>query len=252
MKVRSNSVFARYCLRPTLWTLLLIPRALWWLLSRLLRVLACCLRACLRKWKPLAVMAASLPLLAAGLIRLGFYDVNMLAGTYGGASLNAHQDLFEEDEDEPSPVPPALSVPPDVWQRLVVWSMETWKQTEDDLVGDRVAAKFNEALALYRDGKYSEAAKKFARTYAACSGRDGKLRSEYRQLGSAIQLMIGNAYANQGKDDEAVAAYQISLTLDPNNLVTIYNLERLLSSGGGQGGKDGDKPKGAPARNTKI
>lgn len=226
-------------------TLRIAGGALRWMLSAAVRMY----RAVLRNWLALAVLFLSLLVLGTGFVRIAGYTVFMTRGDYENAAMNKFQENYDEPDN--GPPQPELFGQESTFDKVVIWSINTWCQTEDTVIGDRVAAKFNHALALYQDHKYSEAVPAFNKAYAACSNKGGKIQPKYRELASVIQLHVGNAYANQGKIDEAVAAYQLSLTYDPNNLITIYNLERLLSNGGGKGGGKGDKPQGNPL-NEKI
>lgn len=202
-----------------------------------------------RNWKPLGLLAFSLALLTVGFVRLHDYDVPMLRHDYKEASRGKTEyDFSDKDEG------PQLDMfPKDGFLfRSVVASIHAGQQSVDFTVGDRVTAKFNHALSLYRENNYEEAVKAFNNAYRAMSDKDGQVKRGYEKLAAQTQFMIGNALCNSGKDSEAVSAYQLSLTYDPNDVVTIYNLERLLSKGGGKGGDKGDKPKRSNPNKTKV
>lgn len=203
-----------------------------------------------RERKALAVMSVSLVLFGIGLLRLQLYSVPMLRGDYESAARGKTEYNFEVEDDTPQPAD--LFQSDSLFQRTVDGSIRLAGRTSDALVGDRVAAKFNHGLELYRESRYEEAVKALGRAYAAVSDGDGKVKPGYQKLASEIQFLIGNSNANSNKIPEAVDAYKLSLTHDPDNMTTIYNLERLLSSGGGDGGDNGDKPKPANPINTRL
>ncbi len=75
------------------------------------------------------------------------------------------------------------------------------------------AARYNYADALYRQKKYQEAAEVFSRI------KEPSLR--HKALHN-----LGNSYANMGKTDEAIKAYEEALKLEEDK-DTRYNLELL-------------------------
>ncbi|MDZ4833987.1 MAG: tetratricopeptide repeat protein [Candidatus Melainabacteria bacterium] len=202
-----------------------------------------------RNWKPLTLLLFSLTLLLIGFVRLHDYDVPMLKPDYQLAGKGKTEYNFEDKDGAPEPE----FIQQDDWfQNSVVFVIHTKGLATDTVVGDRVTAKYNFALSLYHQDRYEEAVKAFNNAYRAMSDKNGQVKRGYEKRASETQLMIGNALCNSGKDGEAINAYQLSLTYDPNNLVTIYNLERLLSSGGGGGKDKGDKPKASNINKTKV
>lgn len=202
-----------------------------------------------RNWQPLALLTFSLALLTVGFVRLHYYDVPMLRHDYKEASRGLTEYDFADKDEAPQP---------DIYEkdsfffRSVVATIHAVQQAVDLTVGDRVTAEFNNALSLYRENRYEEAVKAFNDTYRAMSNKNGQVKRGYEKLAAQTQFMIGNALCNSGKDGQAISAYQLSLTYDPNDIVTIYNLERLLSNGGGKGGDKGDKPKPSNPNKTKV
>lgn len=202
-----------------------------------------------RNWKPLTLLTFSLVLLGIGCLRLHDYDVPMLKDDFQVAGKGKTEYDFSEKDTAPQP---EFFAEEDLFQKSVAAAMHASGVATDTVVGDRVTAKFNYAYHLYRENRYEEAVKAFNNAYRAMSDKDGQVKRGYEKLAAKTQFMIGNALCNSGKDGEAIAAYQLSLTYDPNDLVTIYNLERLLSNGGGGGNKDGDKPKPSNPNKTKV
>jgi len=207
------------------------------------------LKYMLKNWKAFAIMALSLALLAIGFVRLQFYSVPMLRSDYEYAAKGKTEFDFADKETAPE-----LEIygKDSKLDQIAIATIQAARRGIDGAVGDRVGGKFNRGYSLYLETRYDDAARELSKAYAALTDSEGKVKPKYEKLASQIQFLIGNAYANQKKEGEAISAYQLSLTHDPDNLVTIYNLERLLSNGGGKGGKDGDKPKPSNPQNTKL
>lgn len=195
------------------------------------------------------VLLASIACFAIGTIRLLDYSLPMLQGRYELAAQNKWQARYEDADDTSNSL---FDYQPTLIDRVGETIYSTSLKSTETVVGDRVAAKFNHGLSLYRQNSYSQSVTALEKAYAACHQDDGRLAPEYVELGGLIQLLIGNAYANDGKTGEAVGAYQKSLSHDPNNQTTIYNLEKLQSASGGKGGEDGDKPKPINPANDRI
>ncbi len=202
-----------------------------------------------RNWKPLGLLAFSLVVMTVGLVRLHDYDVPMLRQDYKEAARGKTEYDFSDKDEAPQP---DLYQKDSFFFRSVVATIHAGQQGVDLTVGDRVTAKFNNALSLYQEHRYEEAVKAFNNAYRAMSDKDGQVKRGYEKIAARTQFMIGNALCNSGKESEAISAYQLSLTYDPNDIVTIYNLERLLSKGGGSGGDKGDKPKPSNPNKTKV
>ncbi len=202
-----------------------------------------------RNWKPLSLLTISLGLLGVGFVRLHDYDVPMLRKDYFKAGQGKTDYNFEDKDDSPQM---EIFVKDSFLYRTVTATIHGAGLATDTVVGDRVTAKFNNALSLYQQSRYEEAIKAFNNAYRSMSDKNGQVKRGYEKLAAQAQLMIGNAFCNSGKDSEAINAYQLSLTYDPDNLVTIYNLERLLSNGGGGGKDNGEKPKPSNPNKTKV
>lgn len=204
----------------------------------------------LKNWKAFALMAMSLTLLTIGFVRLNDYTVPMLRGDFYSAGKGKTE--FNVDDPDKTPMPSELFEQDSTFTKVVMTAWRfSWRAT-DTVVGDRVAAKYNFALELYNEGNYDQAVTALTRAFAALADKDGKVKPGNATLAAKIQFLIGNAYANSKKEGEAINAYQLSLTYDPDNLVTIYNLERLLSNGGKGGDDKGDKPKPVNPQNSKL
>lgn len=198
-----------------------------------------------------ALMLVSSILLLAGFTRLYDYTTPMLRGDWSEAGkYKYHLDFDEVDPTEPKP-DPTMIVEDSVLDKVVKLSIISANRFCDFVVGDRVPARYNNGLTLYRETNYSEAIVKLNNAYRSLGDGSGGIKPGYRRRAAELQFLIGNAYANLQKTDEAVQAYQLSLQFNPNDQITIYNLERLLSSGGGKGGQ-GDKPKSANPNKTKL
>lgn len=84
---------------------------------------------------------------------------------------------------------------------------------------DRPEAHHNRGNALYKLGRYAEAQAAWLEALARRSDEAGA---------AADYFHIGNAQAQQGKVDEAIANYRRALELDPASEGARRNLERLL------------------------
>lgn len=202
-----------------------------------------------RNWKAMTLLMMSIALLVIGFVRLHDYSVPMLRGDYETAGKGKTE--FDFADKDTAPQPAELVVEDSMFNRVVVRSIKLSGAATDTVVGDRRAAKFNHGFELYQATRYEESVKVLTRAYAGLTDRDGNVRAEHAELASKIQFLIGNAHANSNKNGEAISAYTLSLKHDPNNVDTIYNLERLLNDGG-KGGNDGDKPKPSNPTNTKL
>jgi len=192
--------------------------------------------------------------LANGVVRLYDYTLPMLKGDYLAAATynwpyNAPKGLYD-----PPPIP-GLD-PEESWQdQALLWAIDRYQRYADSAVGSRALAAYDYALGLYGEHKYEDAANALQKAFVSCCDKDGKVRPEYRLLASDIQLMIGNTFVDRKKFEDGIAAYENSLRLDPDNIVTTYNLEKLQDSksgGGGQDKKDNKPQPGQPSPKTKI
>jgi len=223
--------------------------AIWFTLMSVVHVFGDSLRWALKNWRPVGLLLGSLLLLVIGFVRLNQYSVPMLRGDYQKAAKGLTDYNFADKGEDPLPEMFAE----DTWftEAVVTTLRACWKAT-DTVVGDRRGAKYNLGFELYQSNQYDDAATALTKAYASLTDKDGNVKPTHRKLAADIQFLIGNAYANSKKESEAINAYKLSLKHDPDNIITIYNLERLLSSGGGKGGNDGDKPKPANPSNTKL
>lgn len=201
-----------------------------------------------RKFAVLTLLLG-LGILAVGFVRLPDYTVPMLQGNYAAAATSKYEERFDKDVRRPNLGLGEPSASDKFWEgasEYGLWACDT-------AIGDRLAAKFNVGLTQFQDGDYNSSIGSLRKAYNACCEKDGAVKPAHRMRAAEIQALIGNAYANLQKTDEAVAAYELSLTLDPTNRTVIYNLERLQDSSGGKGGGEGDKnKKPAGADRTKI
>jgi tetratricopeptide (TPR) repeat protein len=205
----------------------------------------------LKNWRPVGLLLGSALLLLTGFVRLNQYSVPMLRGDYQKAARGLTDYTFDEKEEDPL----SGMFAEETWfTETVVTTLRTSWRATDTIVGDRRGAKYNLGFELYQSSKYEDAATALTKAYAALTDSDGNVKPHHKQLAADIQFLLGNAYANSKKEEEAISAYKLSLKHDPNNIITIYNLERLLNSSGGKGGNDGDKPKPANSSksNTKL
>lgn len=187
-------------------------------------------------------LVLSLLVLAAGFLRLAEYTVPMFRHDWSTAAVSKYQQRFEDPTESPLP----FEAEPTASGRVAEWVAEKSLWSVDAVVGDRVAARFNQSFKTYKDGDNQSAITQFQKAYSACFDSGGKVRPEYRELASNIQHLIGNAYFSSNKIEEAASAYKLSLTLNPDNKFSTYMLERIQGGGGkGDGGDKGDKPKAA-------
>jgi tetratricopeptide (TPR) repeat protein len=191
-----------------------------------------------------------------GVVRSYDYSVPMLTGDYEQAATYKSPYSGPPKSSDAPPMPPGMD--DDSWESWILeWIVQRYQGYVDAAVGSRELAAFNHGWTLYQSEKYDEARYALERAYASSCDSSGRILPRNRQLGSDIQLLIGNCHVNAQKTEEAAAAYELSLTLDPDNIVSTYNLERLQDSskGGGSGtDKKGDKPQpaGPPKPRAKI
>ena len=179
-------------------------------------------------------------LLAVGFVRLPDYTVPMLQGDYAAAATSKYEERFDKNvRQSKNPMLGEPTLEDKFWAGVFDYS--AW--SIDAATGDRGAARFNLGLSLYRKTDFTESINAMRKAYSGCCDKNGVVKPEYRRRAADIQALIGNAYANSQKTDEAIAAYELSLTLNPWNVTVIYNMERLKDANGGKGGGDGDKDK---------
>ncbi len=187
--------------------------------------------------RALAVLAlfTSAAAFATGLTRLFDYSLPMASEHYSEAATYKSRYI-----GPPSEAPPLPELGEDVsaFDRAIIWVLDHHNQYVDAAVGSRALAAFNQGLELYQDHQKASARVALQKAFAACCDADGKVLSGYELLASDIQLLIGNTLVDEHKDEDAIAAYEASLTLNPNNIVTTYNLEKLQDATGGGGGSD--------------
>jgi tetratricopeptide (TPR) repeat protein len=244
--VRNSPTAAKKTVRGTVrYTL----AAIWFAIMSVVHVFGDSFAWTLRNGKAMTLMTVSLAFLVVGFVRLNQYSVPMLRGDYAQAAKGKTEFNFADKDTGPQ----QEIFAEDTWfTKAVMATLRlTWKAT-DTVVGDRRGAKFNQGFELYQTNQYEDAVIALTKAYAALSDNDGNVKPQHTKLAAEIQFLIGNAYANKKKESEAISAYKLSLKHDPNNIITIYNLERLLASGGGKGGNDGDKPKPSSPSNTKL
>jgi tetratricopeptide (TPR) repeat protein len=181
----------------------------------------------------------------AGVMRLTTYSLPMWRGDFQQAGTPRTMPNLLDPPDAPRS--PLEEVDHGWFDRAALSVITTWWRTEDLVSGSRCLPMYNVGLKRYEEAQYSSARHAFEKAYAACSDANGVVPEGNKNFASDCQLLIGNAFANEGKTDEAVAAYTLSLRHNPNNIFATYNLEKLQDAKKGGGGNDdkGDKPKPA-------
>lgn len=205
------------------------------------------------------VAALLLPLFAtltlAGLVRAFVYDVPMLRGDYALARQSYVSFRYASDSKVHLPGDKR-----DIYDSFAS-GIKLWYEFVDLACGDRVVPLFNEARRLYRlgdeppavqpggkalvrGGDYAQTRKALQAAFAACCAPGtGKVRPQYSELASDIQVLIGNTYDHEEKSKESIPFYEAALApgLNPNNLTAVYNIERQPKSTSGKS-KDSNQP----------
>jgi Ca-activated chloride channel homolog len=75
---------------------------------------------------------------------------------------------------------------------------------------------YNRAVSQYKDGKFAEAAEGFTKAAA---------KSQDQRLVERAMFNLGNARVGEGKLDDAIAAYEAALQIDPQDQAARENLE---------------------------
>jgi len=156
----------------------------------------------------------------------------LLLATLGGA------DPLHAEDFEPPPAPAAAADTrwSDLWQRPDQQAAEAFRSGDFASAAGRFEDPSWQASALYKAGRYDEAAAAFARLPGGDYNR-------------------GNALARAGKLEEAVAAYDAALKADPGHADALFNRDLVLQliqrqkdeeekkkqSGGGGGGQQKDQ-----------
>lgn len=195
-------------------------------------------------------MLVSAAMLGSGTIRLVSYSLPMSRKNFDVASQGHVYEWQRHQEEESSNNP--LFGKRQWHERALDWTVYKSSEYADWTVGSREHALYCKGLQNYLDHSYEAAALDFEKAYAACCDIGGQVRPGKRLFAADLQLLIGNSYANLSKpqNDKAIAAYEQGLSLDPDNMLTTFNLERLQNAakGGGKGpdGKDNPQPAGGP------
>lgn len=199
------------------------------------------------KWTWRFVFVLSLLVACVGAFRLVFYTVPMWRGQYDYAGTKFSYFNAGEDPDQPSN---ALVGKPSLSERVLDALLKGTYRIGDEMVGNRSHALYDEALALYEKHDYAGARSRFERAYTDLCDAKGKVPASLRPHASMIQVMIGNCWDNGGKKENAAPYYEQALTLNPNNILATWLLERLQEAAGGNSGpSQGDAPKpGGPRK----
>lgn len=182
------------------------------------------------------LLVASVFSMAVGMVRFVDYTLPMLQEDYQTAAQSKSGLLVGQPSDDAlSP----LEVKPTISDLIAERMAQTNNEFFDWSCGSRERALFNEGWKRYQDYDFEGARSYFDKAYTALGDSNGVIRPADRELASNIQLLIGNCYANRDKTPQAVSAYEMSLTLNPNNIIATYNLERLQDAQKGGGGGKG-------------
>ncbi len=191
-----------------------------------------------RRKSAAVLLLASVFVLYIGMVRFVDYTLPMLQGDFQSAAQPKSQVDGQPDDDTLGPLQDRPTIEDLVTERFVEGSNKFF----DWSCGSRNLAMFNEGWKRYQDYDFEGARSYFDKAFVALGDANGAIRDGDRRFASDLQLLIGNCYANRDKIDQAVSAYEMSLTLNPNNIISTYNLERLQDAkkaGGGGKGKGG-------------
>lgn len=192
-----------------------------------------------RKCAALLLLASTF-VLYVGMVRFVDYTLPMLQGNYEAAAQPKSQDTGQSDGSDDMLGP--LGANPRIEDLIAERFVQGSNQFFDWSCGSRELAMFNRGWQKYQDYDFDGARSYFDKAFVALGDANGVISSRDRKFASDLQLLIGNCYANRDKIDQAISAYEMSLTLNPNNIISTYNLERLQDAkkaGGGGKGKGG-------------
>lgn len=179
------------------------------------------------------LLVASVFALYVGMVRFVDYTLPMLEGDFQAAAQPKSLDSGQADDDSLGPLVAKPTVDEIIAERFVEGSNKVF----DWSCGRRELAMFNEGWRRYLDYDFEGARSYFDKAFVAMTDANGVIQPGERQFASQLQLLIGNCLANRDKTQQAIAAYEMSLTLNPNNIIATYNLERLQDAkqSGGKG-----------------
>ncbi len=184
---------------------------------------------------------ASLLLLSLGGFRLAYFTLPMWHGNYEYAG--TRMDYYSSGDSDENNHP--LEMKETVWSKMEQGAVHLAWQSGDFLIGSRSQALFNSATLQYQAADYAGARLRFEKAYTELCDNQGAVSPGNRKQASLIQTMIGNCWDNAGKKENAAPYYEQALSLDPQNLLATWLLERLQDSSGG-GGSKSDKPDDNP------
>ncbi len=181
------------------------------------------------------LLVASVFTLYVGMVRFVDYTLPMLEGDFQAAAQPKSQNSGQSDDDSLGPLVAKPTIDELVAERFVEGSNKVF----DWSCGKRELAMFNEGWKRYLDYDFEGARSYFDKAFVAMTDANGVIQPGDRHFASHLQLLIGNCLANRDKTEQAIAAYELSLTLNPNNIISTYNLELLQdakkSGGAGKG-----------------
>jgi len=104
---------------------------------------------------------------------------------------------------------------------------ENYRAAAESPVGDRVKAMYGLGLQFYQQGNLPYAKQVLSDALNELTAQTGIVPEDRRRIGSDIQHLLGVVNEHDKQFRLAIAAYEESLKLEPNNYASKYNLERL-------------------------
>lgn len=114
-------------------------------------------------------------------------------------------------------------------------------------VKDQSEILINGAQKAYEEGNLKEATKVLELALEELVDMSGRYDIANQSKLEDVHFLLGKCYHLQEKYDKAIEGYVETLRLNPDHLPAKYNLEMIVSQGGGgEGGKQPDKGKLQP------
>lgn len=114
-----------------------------------------------------------------------------------------------------------------LWAYTYPMLNQDYRSAVEASVGDEVLAWYARGVERYRLGDHRNAKRILTEAFNKLTRETGLVPEDRRQLGSDIQHLLGVVNEHEKQFRLAVSAYEESLKLEPNNLASKYNLERL-------------------------